>query len=128
MSRIKNLVILKRILWIDTLLGGVTALVGLTLFSALTHVLGLSSQLIVTVSVITLVYAVVAFFLATQKTISIRLLKLLVYANWAWTFVSILLFYTHYSSAKILGIIFLALPIAAVGVLAYLEGNQILDE
>jgi hypothetical protein len=49
----------------------------------------------------------------------------LVYANWCWTIISTILLLFHIAHATILGIIFLILQIIVVGILAYLEGKQI---
>ena len=122
---IKDRKLLRKILWLDAVLGGGTALVGLLFRAELTTMLGLPTRFITVVSVVTLLYAVVAVRLATQKTVSVPLLRLLIGANWLWTLISLVLFFIHYSSAKPLGIIFLILQIIVVGGLAYLEGNQL---
>lgn len=124
--QIKNQQVLHKILWLDTFLGGATAFLGLLFSKPLTKLLGLATDLIVTVSVITLVYAMVACTLAVQKPTSIPLLRLLVKANWMWTGISVVLLFIHYDHATNLGIAFLIMQIVAVGGLAYLEGNQII--
>jgi hypothetical protein len=122
---IKNNSILKQILWADTTLGATTAIIGLIFTTILSDLLGLSTSLIKTVCIITFIYAVVAFMLANQKIISIPLLRLLVYANWGWTIISTMLLVFHIAHATIFGIVFLILQIIVVGILAYLEGKQI---
>ncbi len=122
---IKDPSALRKLLWADTILGGGTAILGLLFFNVLSNFMGLTTTFIVVVSGVTLMYAIVAFILANQKSVSIPLLRLLVQANWLWTGVSAVLFFLHYSSAKVLGIIFLILQILVVGGLAYLEGSQI---
>lgn len=122
---IKNAIALRKILRADVLLGGGTAFIGLLFFSSLAPFLGLTASFIVIVSSITLLYACVAIRLATQESISIPLLRTLIYANWVWTAISIVLFFTHVHTATIFGIIFLVLQIFVVGGLAYLEGNQL---
>lgn len=124
--KIKNQPVLNKLLWLDTFLGGVTALLGLLFFKPLTNLLGLSTDLILTISIITLLYAMVAVTLAVQKSTAIPLLRVLVKANWVWTGISVVLFFMHYEHATSLGIAFLILQIVAVGGLAYLEGNQII--
>jgi hypothetical protein len=125
---IKNNTILKRILWADTLLGAVTAIIGLIFMQQLKSIFGLSINLLKIIFIITLMYAVVAFILANQKVVSIPLLTTLVYANWGWTIISTILLLFHFSNATILGIVFLILQIIVVAALAYLEGKQIVKK
>jgi hypothetical protein len=122
---IKNSLVLKKILLADTILGATTAIIGLIFTTALTDLLGLPFFLIKTICIITFMYAIVAFILANQKEVSISLLRVLVYANWCWTIISIILLLFHIARATFLGIIFLVLQIIVVGILAYLEGKQI---
>lgn len=122
---IKNNIVLKKILWADTFLGGTTAVIGLACSAWLTPVLGLTTRLILVIAIITLLYAVVALVLAGQKSTSIPLLRILVMANWAWTVISTILLFLHASHATLLGVVFLVLQIVVVGALAWLEGNQI---
>jgi hypothetical protein len=98
---------------------------GFLLFQIFSGILGLTVPFILSVSTITLFYAIVAFILAAQRNISVRLLQLLVYANWIWAVISTGLLLVHFSKALLLGKIFLILQIVVVGGLAYLEGNQI---
>ena len=98
----------------------------LAFFNSLTHLLGLPTNLIKIISIVTLMYSIVALILATQKNISIPLLRLLVNANWVWTIISVILFFIHFNQAEMMGVIFLILQVIGVGALAYLEGNQIL--
>ena len=124
---IKNEPLLKKIVWLDALLGGLTATTGLLYSTALTTVLGFAIRLIVTVAIINLLYAGLAFIVAVVKPISIRFLTLLVCANWAWTAISVLMILTHFNSATNLGDSLLLLQPIIVGGLAYLENNQIID-
>ncbi len=122
---VKNILILRKILWIDALAGCITAIIGLIFFYPLSNLLGLTTTLIVSVSIVTLLYGIVAFILVKQDIISIDLLRALVYANWLWTLISMTLFFIHFGSTKTFGLIFLILQVLVVGGLAYLEGNQI---
>jgi hypothetical protein len=122
---IKDALLLKKILWADTILGGITAIAGLCFFTPLTGILGLTASFILTVSAITLCYAIVAFILARQSQVSVPLLRILIYANWTWTIISIVLLFIHFDTAQLLGKIFLVLQIVVVGGLAYLEGRQL---
>lgn len=123
--RIKNLKVLRTILWIDAVMGSVTALVGLLFFSWLTNLLGLPAIVLLFISTITLLYAFVAIRLAIQPIPSIRLLNVLIYANWFWTVVSLLLFLKYYGLATSFGVAFLILQILVVGGLAFAEGKQL---
>ncbi len=125
---IENSILLKKILWTDTTLDSITGIIGLFFTDTITRLLGLPFMLIKVVCIITLIYAVVAFILANQKLISIPLLRVLVYANWGWTIVSVILLLFHCTQATIFGIIFLILQIIAVGLLAYMEGKQIVKK
>ena len=122
---VKDTLFLKKILWIDAFMGSITAIIGLVFFNWLTYFLGLPKNLIIVISSITLIYAIVALALAVQKNISIPLLRLLVNANWVWTFISVILFFIHFNQAEVMGVIFLILQVFVVGGLAYLEGDQI---
>lgn len=122
---IKDMSLLRKLLWSDTFLGGTTAIAGLCFFNPLTSILGLTATFILSVSIITLCYSVIACVLANQVNISIPLLRLLIFANWIWTFISIGLLLIHFNSAQPLGKIFLFLQIIVVGGLAYLEGKQL---
>ncbi len=113
-------------MWLDALLGGLTATTGLLFSTALTTVLGFATRLIVTVAIINLLYAGLAFVVAVVKPTSIRFLMLLVCANWAWTAISVLMILTHFNSATNLGDSLLLLQPIIVGGLAYLENNQII--
>jgi hypothetical protein len=123
---IKDEPLLKRILWLDSLLGGVTAITGLLYFTMLTTVLGFTTSSIVTISTINLLYASLAFMVAVKQQTSIRLLRLLVLANWVWTAISVLMIFTHFNGATHLGGSLLVLQPIIVGGLAYLENNQII--
>lgn len=126
--QIKDSELLRKILWSDAVLGGSTALAGLLFPDSLTTPLGLTTRFITVVSAVTLLYAVVAVRLATQKSVSVPPLRLLIGANWLWTVVSLVLFLIHYNTATGLGILFLVLQIIAVGGLAYWEGNQLVKD
>lgn len=115
---------LRKLLWADFILGGSTALIGLAFCSALTGILGFSSNFILIVSGITLLYAIVAFILANQKKISAKLLAILMWANWIWALISVGLAIVYFEEATMLGRIFLVLQVLVVGGLAYLEGKQ----
>ena len=125
---IKDSFLLRKILWVDAVLGGATAIMGLLFFDPLISVLGLTATFILRVSVITLCYSLIACVLASQINISIPLLRTLIYANWVWTFISIGLLLMHFDKVQPLGKIFLVLQIIVVGGLAYLEGKQLVRQ
>lgn len=122
---IKDTFLLRKLLWLDTFLGGTTAILGLCFFKPLTIMLGLTATFILSVSIITLCYSVIAYVLTNQINISISLLRILISANWVWTFISIGFLFIHFDTAQPLGKIFLFLQVIAVGGLAYLEGKQL---
>lgn len=122
---INNNRVLRQILWPDFILGGSTALAGILFSEALTSILGFSQQFILTVSIITGLYALLALRLAMQTVISVRLLRLLILANWIWALISIGLLFFYFSPATILGKIFLVLQVLVVGGLAWLENKQL---
>lgn len=123
--QIRNLSLLKKILWADSIVGGGTAVIGLILYRLLANFLGLPANLIIIIAAVTLAYAFLAFRLATQSVPSVLPLRILIYANWVWTIISgaFLIFYVN--NATIFGIIFLILQVLVVGILAWLEGRHI---
>lgn len=122
---IKNSRALRQILWLDFILGGSTALIGIFFSAQLTGILGFSLQFIYTVSIITGIYALLALRLALQTLISPRLLRALIIANCIWAVISIGLLFFYFSTATILGKIFLILQVLAVAGLAIMENKQI---
>lgn len=123
--QLKNIPLLKKILWADSLLGGVTALAGLFLYRLLTGFLGLPEHLIIIIATVTLLYAVLALRLALQHTPSVPLLRMLMHANWVWTVVSVALLIFYFHGATAFGVAFLILQVVVVAALAYLEGRHI---
>jgi hypothetical protein len=123
--KIKDPVLLKKILWLDATAGGITAVLGLLLSRIFSQLFGLEHQVLIIIASITLIYALVALYLVSQAIIPITLLRILVYANWIWTVISVFLLYFHFGRATMFGLVFLALQIIVVGLLAYFEGKQI---
>jgi hypothetical protein len=122
---INDPVLLKKILWLDATAGGITAVLGLLLSRIFSQLFGLEHQVLIIIASITLIYALVALYLVSQAIIPITLLRILIYANWIWAIISIVLLYFYFSKATTLGLLFLILQILVVGGLAYLEGRQI---
>ncbi|HZG26120.1 MAG TPA: hypothetical protein VEZ17_16145 [Chitinophagaceae bacterium] len=125
---IKDKPLLRKLLWLDAGLGGSNALLGLLFFKQLTNIMGLSVNFILVVSIITLCYAIVACVLANQRNVSVPLLRVLILANWIWTFVSLVLLFLHFSEAQPLGRAFLILQVVVVGGLAYFENKQLVKQ
>ena len=123
--QIRNLPMLKRILWADCLLGGVTAVAGLLLYPVLIDFLGLPANLIIIIAAVTLGYALLALVLALQSPPSILLVRILVYANWVWAIISVGLLIFYFRDSTPFGAVFLILQVAVVAILAYLEGRHI---
>lgn len=126
--RVTNIPVLKKILLADSLMGGVTAIIFLVLYPVLTGFLGLPANVIVIIAIITLAYAIVAIRLNFQQQPSVTLLRILIYANWFWMFVSIALVIRYIGGTTIYGTAFLLLQVAVVAILAYLEGRHIIQE
>jgi hypothetical protein len=124
-NQMRNIPLLKKVLWADNLLGGGTAIAGLLLYPVLTEFLGLPANLIVVIASVTLGYALLALRLAVQSTPSILLLRMLIYANWLWTIISVALLIFYFNEATLFGVAFLILQVVVVAVLAYLEGRHI---
>jgi hypothetical protein len=103
-------------------------LVGLIFFDGFSKILGLPTKEIILISAITLLYSVTACYLAKQKMVSIGLLRIQIGANWFWTIISILLLFFHYSDVTFFGLVYLILQVFVVGVLAFLEGNQLIKD
>lgn len=123
--QISNIPFLKKVLWADTIAGGGTAVAGLLLYPVLVDFLGLPANPIVIIAAVTLAYAFMALGLALQSTPSILLLRILVYANWMWTSISVALLIRYISDATVFGATFLVLQPIVVGMLAYFEGRHI---
>lgn len=124
-NQVRNISLLKKVLWADFILGSGTAVIGLLWHKPLTGFLGLPENLIVIVAAITLLYALVAISLTLQSSPSFLWLRILIYANWVWTVISVFLLIAYANGATIFGIIFLILQVIVVGVLAWLEGKHI---
>jgi hypothetical protein len=117
----------RKILLADAILGGGTAIIGLTFLDRLPALLGLPKAFVLVVALVTLLYATVACALTLQKTLSAPLFRALVAANWFWTGVSVVLTALYFASASPLGKAFLVLQILVVGGLAYAEGGQLVS-
>jgi hypothetical protein len=124
---IKNEPLLKKILWIDNFLGGATAITGLLCFTTLATVLGLTTSFILSLAIVNLLYSILSFILALQKPTSIRLLRPLIYANWLWTVISVLMVFAYFNKTTSLGTLFLLIQPIVVGGLAYIEHRQIVS-
>ena len=123
--RIKNPVVLTKILWADFALGSVSGSIGLLFSDFFVPIFGLSSTVIISISAVTFLYSLFAFRLAKMTTTSIPQVRILIYANWAWTLISLGIIVFHFSTATLLGQFFLILQIIVVGGLAWLEGKQL---
>lgn len=125
-DQIRNIPFLKKVLWADSILGGGTAIAGLCWYQPLATFLGLQVNIIVIIASVTLAYALLALSLALQRTPSILPLKVLIYANWVWTTISVALLIIYFSEATFFGAAFLILQVAVVAILAWLEGKHLL--
>lgn len=122
---VTNPALLKKILWADFALGSGTAVIGLAAYPVLAPFLGLPVSLVVLVSVVTLLYALVALWLATRRSPAVGRVRLLMYANVFWTLVSIGLVIGYITGATVFGAVFLVLQVVVVGGLALLESRCI---
>lgn len=122
---IKNELLLRKILWVDALMGGVTAATGLVFPAFLAHLLGLSTAFIAAIALVNLLYALFAFSLTQQVPLRIKWVKTLINANWTWAAISVLLLFLHMTQATGLGLAFLVLQIPVVGGVAYVESRQL---
>jgi hypothetical protein len=123
--QIRDIPLLKKVLWADSLLGVGTALVGLFWYSVLDDFLGLPANLIVIIASVTLGYGLLAVSLALQSTTSILFFRLLIYANWVWAIISVALLIVYIKEATLFGAAFLILQVVVVAILAYLEGRHV---
>lgn len=117
--------LVKKILWADFFLGFFTGAAGLILYPILTSFLGLPTWLIIIIAAVTFSYSILAFVLARQPEPSQPLLRVLVYANWIWTLISVVLIFLFIGGATIFGAIFLVLQVLVVGLLAWAEGRHL---
>lgn len=116
---------LKKLLWLDTFMGASVGLAGLLLYRPAAIFLGFTECFVLLVSAITFLYACMACFLATRKTIPLRPLKLLIYANAFWAVVSIILIFLYFNEATLYGRIFLVLQVLVVGGLGWAENRAL---
>lgn len=123
--QIRNITVLKKVLWADVLLGGSTALAGLIWHVWLAAFLGLPVKLVLVIAAVTLAYALLALSLAIQSRPFIPLLRALICANWVWTVISLGMLIFYFSGATPFGVLFLILQVAVVGGLAYFEGRHV---
>ncbi|THU40782.1 hypothetical protein FAM09_01330 [Niastella caeni] len=123
--QLRNIPLLKKVLWADCSLGVGTGLVGLLWYPALTEFLGLPVNLIVIVATVTLGYGLLALRLVLQRTTSILFLRILITANWVWTIISVALLIFYIQNATLFGAAFLILQEVVVAMLAYLEGRHV---
>ena len=123
---IKDEHFLKKIVWLDSLAGGATALICLLGYVPLTTALGVTTPFILTVATVNLLYAILAFVVAAQKPTSVGLFRVLVYANWAWTAISILMIFIYFGHGTSFGNVLLVCQPIFVGGLAYIENSQII--
>jgi hypothetical protein len=112
---------LKNLLWIDFVLGSVTGITGISFFRFFKKLLQIPDNVIVMISIITLLYSFLALFLALQKFPNLARTKALIFANWAWSLVSVILLVLYFTDASVLGKLFLILQIVVVAGLAWLE-------
>jgi hypothetical protein len=122
---IKNTTALKKILWLDFAIGFLTSIAGFIFYSFFSSLFNLNETFIIVISLITFLYASFAFMLVKQNLTSIYLIRVLIIANFIWTFISIFLLYYHFNNASVLGKCYLFLQIMVVGLLALLEKNQL---
>jgi uncharacterized protein with PQ loop repeat len=116
---------IRRLLWIDFIMGGVNGILGIIFCNFLRALFEIPSNIIMMISVVTLLYALVACILAQGKTLNVKLTKALILANWIWVLVSLVLIYLFIAEASVLGRVFLLLQVIVVGGLAYLEGRAL---
>jgi hypothetical protein len=116
---------LKNLLWIDFLLGFVTGVIGISFFRSLETLLKVPYDVIAIISVVTLVYSILALFLAQQNVSGVKLTRSLIIANWLWSVVSVILLYLYFSNASLSGKLFLILQVIVVAGLAYFEGRAL---
>ena len=120
-----NIPLLRKILWLDFILGYGTAMAGLIFFPVLPRFLGLPGSLILVIATITFAYSILAFILARKKIPPVGLVQLLGYGNSIWAIFSLILLYKYYSIATLFGVIFLILQVLVVAGLAWLEARHL---
>lgn len=120
--QLREVSLLRKILWADLLLGSTTAIPGLIWYRPVAMLLGLPEGRFLLIAAVTLGYAILAFVLACQRQPPVQPVRLLVVANWCWAAISIGLLVLDIRDATILGRIFLILQPVIVGGLGYLEG------
>ena len=115
--------LLRRLLWLDALLGLGHGLAGVFLHALVVTWLGFPVVLVTTIVLGNLVYGTTAFSLARLEPLFLSGVAVLVYANWFWAALSLGMLVLHVAEATLLGQIFLVLQVPVVGGLAYAEGR-----
>lgn len=124
-SAFRDAALMRRILWSDVSASASTAILGLLFTGLFSKLFALSQTLLVIISLITFGYMLFGFSLVIRKALSLKGVRALVIANWAWAAASVVLTCLHAPGATLLGQAFLILQILVVGGFAYVEGAQI---
>ncbi|MEM1043360.1 MAG: hypothetical protein AAGI91_12110 [Bacteroidota bacterium] len=113
--------ILRRLLWVDCIAGGVAGVTVLALSGWLSRIEGLPHKVLLFTGVVNLLYASCSFSLARRAERPRSGIKLLVAANLAWVPVCLGLAWTFREQATWLGLAHLTGEAVFVGGLALLE-------
>jgi hypothetical protein len=116
-----KLLLLKNLIWIDAIAATLSGLIVITLRSVLAPLLNLPESLLLTLSIVSFIYASFSFYLAQLKSKPRMLLTVLIAGNMIYTIVCIVLLIFFYHAATPLGIIYFLLEASFVAALALLE-------
>lgn len=114
----------RKILWVDCTAAFLAGAAVIALSGWLSQLHGLPQGLLLFIGAANLVYATYSFTLARWAARPLSLIRLLVYANWAWVIVCMALAATFWDQASPFGIAHLLGEAAFVGTLATMEWRQ----
>lgn len=111
----------RKLLWIDCAAGALVGVLVLVLDDWLSKWYQLPVRLIFFMGIMNLVYASYSFSLALRSKRPIRLIKLLVFANLAWSLLLLVWVILFQGTATWLGLLYLILEAIFVATLALLQ-------
>jgi Na+/melibiose symporter-like transporter len=112
---------LRRVLWLDAILGAASVPSHLLNTSFMSNLLGLSQPVLVWSGWLLVAFAVFIMLIVTQTTISHSLVKVLIAGNVLWIVGCIELLLVGPGALTILGIAYICVQIVIVGLLTMME-------
>lgn len=112
---------LRRVLWLDAILGAATVPSHLLNTGFMSNLLGLSQSMLVWSGWLLVAFAAFIMLIVSQKPISRSLVKVLIAGNLLWVAGCIELFVVGQGTLTTLGIAYIGVQIVSVGLLSAME-------